>query len=57
MVHVLLDLVFVLVWRSNEFAHGLFKNEFSIPCNFMVFLDILLIGFQKQVFWSLVSPL
>lgn len=31
MGHVLLDLVFALVWISNEFTHGLLKNELSIP--------------------------
>lgn len=36
--------------------HESFKSRFSIPYSFIVFLGIILAGFQSQMFWGLVSP-
>lgn len=47
---------FVLVTRLNESTHEPFKCGFSVPYRF-IFLNIMPIGFQSQVFGSeLFSP-
>ena len=48
--------VFVLVFRSSEFACTPFRSGFSVPYCSIIFPDIFPIGFQSQVFWALVFP-
>ena len=46
--------VFLFLTYFTLYVHGPFKTRFSIPCSFMFFLDIFLIGFQSQVFEGLI---
>lgn len=48
--------VFVLDSGARESVSPL-KSRFSIPYRSMFFLDVILIGFQSQAFWGLVSPM
>lgn len=45
----------MLVSRLNESVHEPFNGGFPFPYNSIVFLDIFPIGFQRQVFWELIS--
>lgn len=47
--------VFVLFFRSSKFLHEPFKSIFSIPFSSIAFLDIFIIGFQRQRLTSLLE--
>lgn len=47
----------MLVSGSSVFACEPFKAGFSFPHSSVVFLDVLSVGFQRQVFWGLISPM
>lgn len=47
---------FVLVTRLCQSTHEPFQSGFPVPYRFIVFLNIMPIDFQSQVFWELISP-
>lgn len=46
----------MLVSRLNESTHKPFMSGFSFPSFSVVFLDVFSVGFQRQMFGGLISP-
>lgn len=52
----LLSGVFELISGWSESVYEPFRRGFFFLCSSTVFLDVLVIDFQGQVFWGLISP-
>ena len=55
MVYALFKLVVLLWFVSNRSSHRYFKSRFSVLYSSIVFLHVILVSFQSQVFWELNS--